>query len=215
MEDRVCELFNITHIKLRTLAKRHNLDIDYNFVSEDMLQEIDHTWTTRQIQNRYCLSYAVSQSIHDGTYKVPNPTPTIDTIELESLLQQGKSVQDISSQFEVSVYHIRLAMKKYGLVSYAQRKKLTAPQYEEIAELLIAGDMPSKDIAILYNISPSMVSHIRSETLSDKPQRKPYKRIDKELILALHEKGHTQESIAHQLDVSQSSVSRIVACRSL
>lgn len=213
-EDRVVELFDLTHIKLRTLAKRYNLDIDYKIITESLLDEIDNSWSTAQINNRYYIPISTAQQIHDGTYRLPARTPDIDYITLQTMLQQGQPVNDIADELEVSPYYVKKMMLKHNLTSEARRKKITLDQYNSIAELLIAGDMQSTSIAKLYNISTSMVSHIKSETLVDKPYRKPYATVDKELVEALIAKGQTQESVAAQLGVSQSSVSRVVAaCR--
>jgi len=215
-EDRVCELFNLTHLSLRQLVKRNNLTLDFSIVSESMLDEIvEQTLLYEQIMNRYGLSFAISHSIANGTYELPKRQVPIDHITLQSLLQQGMSVGDIASRLSSSSYYIKKAMKKYNLSSEAQRKKLTEAQYDEIANILIEGQVPSKDIARLYNISPSMVSHIRNDTLIDKPPRKPRKHVEPSLVIRLIDKGCTQQEVAQQLGVSQSSVSRVVACRSL
>lgn len=210
-EEALVASLKTTHEELRQFAAKEEIkELDTSVITSSLIEEVMHkNYSIRKIASRYRISQPIANQIYYNGYTIPNPAPEIDLIELIAYLDQGYSVQDIAKQFETTPYYIRKTMAVNDLVP--NRNKLTSSEYNNLVKDIAAGVQSHKHLAKRYNISQSMVSQIKRAT-TDMPPRKTHNRANKDLIRKLIKDGHTQESIALQLDISQATVSRI--CRS-
>jgi transcriptional regulator with XRE-family HTH domain len=204
-EDKLCESLNVTHLQLRQFTLANNIKLDYDILSDNLLAEIvlNRNWAHEKLASRYHVPLLIIKQILVGTYIGPREQPDIDILELQHLANQGYHFNEMAFKLHTTIYYIKKALKDHNLIT--TRQKITAQQYDEIVHSL---HLKTKDLAKKYNLSPSMISHIRRET-ENKVERKALVRADPELVVKLVNAGFTQVSIAKQLNIAQGTVSRL------
>jgi len=207
-EDKLVEATQSSHKTLRQFCYKNDIDFDYDVISSSLIEEMLETCdVARKMVVWYRIKPSVATHIIGGSYTLPEPKKPLDILELIHHLDQGSSIREIAKTLDTSQYQVNKAIKEHDLKP--NRRKLTNAQYEQLVNDILEDKKCNKELAKHYNISTSMVSHIKGQ-VTDMPPRKPHGKADPELVSKLHEAGLTQQEIADTTGVSQATVSRLL-----
>lgn len=159
-------------------------------------------WPLKKIAARYGIKPTEVIAIRYYN-KVIKEEPTLTTQLVHELLTHGQTYKEISDEYGLSVYMVKKIAGKHDIPM--PKRKITGQQYEEICDLIRAGER-NYIIAELYGLSEPRISSIKREIM-EMPDR-PYQRVTTEQVKELHNKGLTQEEIAAELNTSQPTISR-------
>lgn len=204
-EDKLCQSLGVTHLELRQFALANNIGLNYKVFSDSLLEELlsHRDWAPEKLAGRYHINPLTIRRILAGTYIGPVSQPEVDILELQHLANQGYNFKEMAVKLNTTIYYVNKALEKHNITT--ARRKLLANQYDEIIDNL---HLSTKDLAEKYQVSASMISQIKHETVNF-IKRKPLVRADPALIVQLVDQGFTQTSIAKQLNIAQGTVSRL------
>lgn len=211
-ETEICLALGWSHLNLRKECKREGYALHFNYIPYSLTQEMvlmyeSGEYKPKQLSKMYSLSQSMTNQVIYGEYYSTSASPYVGPVKIRELAAQGKNLQEIAEELKTSTYRVQNVVRQYN-ISLKKAPRLTVDQRNKLIEELKAGKGLT-ELAHKYGVTPGAVSHIKRHVMPEGGVRK-YNRIDPELVLTLKAEGYNQQEIAEQLDVSQSSVSRIL-----
>jgi hypothetical protein len=130
-----------------------------------------------------------------------------------SLYESGETVRSIARVVGTRTSVVTSVLDDRGVEIRTGRAKLTPEQEQEVLRLHDAGHASAR-IAAMYKITPGTVTRILNRhgvvPQQGRPRGTGWSDSEQQLIVSLYENGVSQQTIAHQIGVSQSVVSRVL-----